>query len=72
MKKYNILSYSLVIIIGFIMVLGVIAKLMNILDFSSDWFWLIAGLGLIIEGTISLIKQRNFDRKYKIILRKDK
>jgi len=31
-----------------------------------DWFWFLAGMGLIVEGSISLVKQRKFDRKYKI------
>ena len=40
---------------------------MGIIDFSSDWFWLIAGIGLIIEGAISWRKQKQFDNKYKIM-----
>jgi hypothetical protein len=53
--------------VGILMTLGVLVKLSGIYDFSSDWFWLLAGIGLIVEGTISMIKQRRFDKKYKII-----
>jgi len=61
--------YETFIFVGIIMSVGVLIKLLGISDFSSDWFWLLAGAGLIVEGTISLIKQRRFDRKYQIIER---
>jgi len=61
--------YETFIFVGIIMSIGVLIKLLNIYNFSSDWFWLLAGLGLTVEGIISLIKQRKFDRKYKIIER---
>ena len=32
--------------------------------------YFLAGLGLIVQGLIDLIKQQTFDRKYKIIERK--
>ena len=49
------------------MVLGTLVKLFGFIDFSSDWFWLLASLGLVVEGVISLAKQKQFDSKYKII-----
>ena len=49
------------------MTIGTSVKLSGLYDFSSDWFWLLAGLGLVVEGAISLVKQNRFDRKYKII-----
>lgn len=61
--------YEIFIVVGFIMITGAAVKLARYYDFSSDWFWLIAGIGLMIEGAISLLKQRKFDRKYKIIER---
>ena len=61
--------YETFIFVGIIMSIGVLIKLLSIYNFSSDWFWLLAGLGLMVEGIISLIKQRKFDRKYKIIER---
>ena len=71
MKKFQLKiinpRYEGFILIGLIIALGSFVKLLGIYDFSSDWFWFLAGVGLIIEGTISLIKQRRFDRKYKII-----
>jgi uncharacterized membrane protein len=65
----NILSYEVFIIVGILIVVGALAKLLHFFDFSSDWFWFLAGIGLIVEGAISLAKQRKFDRKYKIVER---
>ena len=66
-KFLNFFNYEVFIFVGVLMVAGTIAKLSKIYDFSSDWFWLLAGIGLVVEGTISMIKQRRFDRKYKVI-----
>ena len=63
----NFLSYEFFIVIGVLMVIGTGLKLLHVIDFSSDWFWLLAGVGLIVEGFISLTKQKRFDRKYKVI-----
>ena len=63
----NFLRYEAFIFIGIIMIIGTLLKLFNVVDFSSDWFWFIAGIGLVIEGTISYLKQRNFDKKFKIL-----
>ncbi len=65
--KYS--SYILLIIIGVIIIIGTFLKLIGILEFSSDWFWFLAGCGLALEGVISLVKQNKFDRKYKIVKR---
>jgi hypothetical protein len=59
----NFANYELFILIGILMTLATIIKLLGIKDFSSDWFWLLAGVGLIVEGSISLVKQRRFDKK---------
>ncbi|MDO8459646.1 MAG: hypothetical protein Q7S74_00915 [Nanoarchaeota archaeon] len=63
----NLAKYESFIIVGILMTIGTILKLSGVYEFSSDWFWLLAGVGLIVEGAISLAKQRKFDRKYKII-----
>ncbi len=63
----NIIRYDAFILVGILMVVGTLAKLLGIINLSSDWFWFLAGMGLTIEGIISLIKQKRFDRKYKII-----
>ena len=63
----SIAEYEVFIVVGLLMVLGTAAKLFWHLNLSSDWFWLLAGLGLIVEGSISLVKQKRFERKYKII-----
>jgi len=63
--------YELFIIVGILMTIGTLIKLTGIYNFSSDWFWFLAGVGLVVEGVISLIKQRRFDKKYKIIEREN-
>jgi hypothetical protein len=67
--KLNIFRYEGYVVVGILMSLFVLGKLMGLYAISSDWFWFLAGLALIFEGVISLIKQRRFDRKYKIIER---
>jgi hypothetical protein len=57
--------YELFIIVGILMTIGTLIKLLGFYEFSSDWFWFLAGVGLVVEGIISLIKQRRFDKKYK-------
>lgn len=61
--------YEIFILVGVLIALGTSVKLLGLYDFSSDWFWFLAGVGLIVEGVISLVKQKKFDRKYKIIER---
>jgi len=72
MKLENFIRYGGFIFVGVLMTLGTLVKLLGFADFSSDWFWFIAGVGLTIEGTISYYKQKKFDNKYKIIEKKDK
>jgi hypothetical protein len=67
----NLIRYEGFILIGIIIAIASLIKLLGISNFSSDWFWFLAGLGLIVEGAISFVKQKRFDRKYKIIERKD-
>ena len=62
-------SYELFIIVGILMVAGTLGKLLGFYNLSSDWFWFLAGLGLVVEGVISLLKQRRFDKKFKIVER---
>jgi len=70
MKFNNVIRYELFILVGILMTVGTLIKLLGFYDFSSDWFWFIAGLALIVEGSIAFVKQRTFDRKYKVVLRK--
>ena len=56
---------------GAILAFGTLFKLLGFYDLSSDWFWFVAGVGLVIEGAISLSRQRKFDRKYKVISREE-
>ena len=66
-KIDNFARYETFIFIGLIMAGATLIKLLGFYSFSSDWLWFLAGVGLVIEGSISLVKQRRFDRKYKII-----
>ena len=52
------------------MVFATLFKLLGHIEFSSDWFWFIAGLGLTVEGIIMLDKQKKFNRKYRVVERK--
>lgn len=71
-KIESLMRYELFIIVGLLMTAGTLIKLTGVYEFSSDWFWFLAGVGLIVEGIISLIKQKRFDKKYKIIERENK
>jgi hypothetical protein len=59
----------MIILLGVVVAVGALFKILGFFDFSSDWFWFLVGLGLMVEGIIFLIKQRTFDKKYKIIER---
>ena len=67
MKIENLVRYESFILIGVIMSIGTLGKILGFYDISSDWFWFVGGVGLVIEGAISLVKQKKFDKKYKII-----
>jgi len=71
LKVENIAKYESFIFIGILMTIVVLGKLLGFYNISSDWFWLLAGVGLVVEGAISYYKQKKFDRKYKIIERAD-
>jgi hypothetical protein len=67
-NPYN--GQSFFILVGLLMVVATSTKLLGHLNFSSDWFWFIAGLGITVEGFIMLGKERKFNRKYKVVERK--
>jgi hypothetical protein len=67
MKIENSIGYKHFIFIGIIMSIGTLIKLLGFLNFSSDWFWFLAGVGLTVEGMISFSKQKKFDKKYRVI-----
>ncbi|MCA9485406.1 MAG: hypothetical protein KC506_01015 [Nanoarchaeota archaeon] len=70
-KFIDLAQHKLLILIGAIISLGTLFKLLGFYNISSDWFWFIAGLALMVEGLISLAKQKQFDRKYKIITKEE-
>ena len=67
--KLDYLNYVLIIVFGVGMASLVFLKLVFGFDVNSDWFWFLAGLGIAVEGIISLEKQKRFDRKYKVVKR---
>lgn len=67
MRLEDFATYETFIIVGLFMIIGTAVKLFFGYEFSSDWFWLLAGLGLVVEGSISYVKQRRFEQKYKIV-----
>jgi len=69
MRAENIIRYEVFILIGLLISIGTTLKLLGVYAFSSDWFWFLAGIALIVEGTIALLKDKRFKRKYKIIER---
>ena len=60
-------KYEVFILAGLLMTIGTLIKLLGFYEFSSDWFWFLAGIGLTVEETIALAKQRKFDKKYKVV-----
>jgi len=68
MKK-DYASFVLVVFVGIVMALAVLAKLFFGADIDSDWFWFLAGVGLVFEGVISFKARKRFDRKYEILKR---
>jgi len=62
-------TYELFVGVGLLMVIAALIKLIGWADYSSDWFWFIAGLALIVEGAVLLRKQKRFDKKYKVVPR---
>lgn len=61
------LTIIVFIFFGVLMTGGTFLKLIGIINISSDWFWFIAGFGIIVEGIINLVKQNKFDKKFKIV-----
>ena len=59
--------YEVFMIVGILMTVGTAAKILGLANFSSDWLWLLAGFGFVVEGAIALSRQKKFEKKYKII-----
>jgi len=59
----------LVIVVGLLIAVVVFLKLVFGFNIDSDWFWFLAGLGVAVEGVISLQKQKMFKKKFKVIRR---
>ena len=57
------------IVVGLLIAVVVFLKLVFGFNIDSDWFWFLAGLGVAVEGVISLQKQKMFKKKFKVIRR---
>jgi len=67
----NYSGQELFVFVGVLMVVGTLLKLLDVVYLDSDWFWFVAGLGLMVEGLISIGKQRRFNRKFKVLSREE-
>ena len=64
-------GHELFIAVGLLMVAGTLLKLLGVIHLDSDWFWFVAGLGLVVEGITSLVKHKRFNQKYKVLSREE-
>jgi hypothetical protein len=62
-------SFVLVVLVGLVMAGVVLIKIFFKLDIDSDWFWFLAGVGLMFEGVISYRRQKKINKKYKVVER---
>ena len=69
MKKF--VTHEVLIFFGILLVIGTLLKLLGRIDINSDWFWFLAGIAITIESLINLLKQKQFDKKYKIVLKEE-
>lgn len=53
------------------MIFAILDKLLFGANIDSDWFWLMAAIALTVEGAINLLKEKEFNNKYKIISKKE-
>lgn len=67
----KILQYETFVVVGLAMVVLTFLKLIGMISISSDWFWFIAGVGLVIEGYLNIRKKKQFEGKYKVISKKE-
>lgn len=65
----NFIRHQGFIIVGLLMTGLSLVKVLGIAQFSSDWLWFLAGIGLLLEGVISMIKHNKFNKKYKVIIK---
>lgn len=64
-------GHELFIGVGLFMAALTLSKLLGFFYIDSDWFWFIAGIGLMVEGIIEVFKHRKFNSKYKVITREE-
>ena len=54
MIKRHLIRYEVIAAIGFLITVLAMAKVVGWLELSSDVFWAIAGIGLIVEAAVEL------------------
>jgi len=59
------LTYYTLIVVGILMTIGTFLKLIGAANIDSDWFWFLAGVGLGVEGIVTLFKQKNSTKSTK-------
>ncbi len=64
-------GHELFIFVGVLMVVGTLLKLTGVFYLDSDWYWFLAGLGLTIEGVVSFVKHKRFNKKYRILSKEE-
>ncbi len=67
----KILKYETYVVLGMLLSLAVLVKIIFKLNISSDWFWFLAGIALLLEGVLDLKKQKRFNEKYKIVSKEE-
>lgn len=62
----KVMHYETFIIVGALMAILSFLNAINAIDISSDFFWMLAGMGLIIEGFLELAKWKDEQKNLKI------
>ena len=54
MIKRHLIRYEVIVAIGFLITILSMAKVVGWLELSSDVFWAIAGIGVMVEACVEL------------------
>ncbi|MGK0209070.1 MAG: putative membrane protein YfcA [Patescibacteria group bacterium] len=66
----NYVSYFPVLLLGVLMIVGSLIKLLGFREIDSDWFWFLTGCGLMVQGVVTFVRQKQFEKDYKVLKRK--
>lgn len=62
----NYLKYEVLVLFGVLLIVGTLLKLIFSINIDSDWFWLLAGVAITIEGAINFQNKNNSTRNIKL------